>query len=134
MNIFMMQQTQMLRKGAHSQSGMVYNRLLKLVKVVGCVGGIGEDSKTYELNRATSERQPGSSMKPLAAVAPGLENKVITEATVYDDSPTRFGGEPFNNSTGYQGLITVKEAIAVSSNVVNMKIISMLEQIMLSSF
>ena len=111
------------KKGAHSQSGMVIIAY-KTGQVVGCVGGIGEDSKTYELNRATSERQPGSSMKPLAAVAPGLENKVITEATVYDDSPTRFGGEPFNNSTGYQGLITVKEAIAVSSNVVNMKIIS----------
>ena len=32
-------------------------------------------------------------MKPLAAVAPGLENNVITEATVYDDSPTKFGGD-----------------------------------------
>ena len=113
----------MLKKGAHSQSGMVIIDY-KTGQVVGCVGGLGEDSKTYGLDRATSQRQPGSSMKPLAAVAPGLENKVITEATVYDDSPTRFGGEPFNNSTGYQGLITVKEAIAVSSNVVNMKIIS----------
>ena len=110
-------------KGAHSQSGMVIIDY-KTGHVVGCVGGLGEDSETYELDRATSQRQPGSSMKPLAAVAPALENKVITEATVYDDSPTKFGGDPFNNSTGYQGLVTVKKAIEVSSNVVNMKIIS----------
>ena len=110
-------------KGAHSQSGMVIIDY-KTGHVVGCVGGLGEDSKTYELDRATSQRQPGSSMKPLAAIAPGLENNVITEATVYDDSPTKFGGEPFDNSTGYYGLVTVKKAIEVSSNVVNMKIMS----------
>ena len=110
-------------EGAHSQSGMVIIDHTN-GQVVGCVGGLGDDSPTYGLDRATSQRQAGSAMKPLAAVAPGLENNVITEATVYDDSPTRFGGDSFNNSTGYYGLITVKKAIEVSSNVVNLKIIS----------
>lgn len=110
-------------KGAHSQSGMVIIDHTN-GRVVGCVGGLGDDSPTYGLDRATSQRQAGSSMKTLAAIAPGLENNVITAATVYDDSPTKFGGDSYNNSTGYFGLITVRKAIEVSSNVVNMKIIS----------
>ena len=111
------------KEDAHSQSGMVIIDHTN-GQVVGCVGGLGEDSPTYGLDRATSERQQGSAMKPLAAIAPGLENGVITAATVYDDSVTKFGKDTFTNSTGYRGLITVRKAIEVSSNVVNMKIIS----------
>ena len=112
-------------KGAHTQSAMVIIDHSN-GQVVGCVGGLGEDSPSYGLDRATSkERQTGSSMKPLASVALGLENGVITAATVYDDSRTDFGGgyAP-NNSTGYRGLITVREAIKRSSNIVNIKILS----------
>ena len=112
-------------KGAHTQSGMVIIDHTN-GQVVGCVGGLGDDSPTYGTNRATSkERQTGSSIKPLAAVAPGIENGIITAATVYDDSKTDFGGgyEP-ENSTGYRGLITVRKAIEVSSNIVNIKILS----------
>ena len=97
-------------------------------QVVAEVGGLGDDSPTYGTNRATSMenggRQAGSSIKPLVAVAPGLENGVITAATVYDDSPTNFGDYPPQNSTGYLGLITVRKAIANSSNIVNIKILS----------
>ena len=112
-------------EGAHTQSAMVIIDHTN-GQVVGSVGGLGEDSPTYGYDRATSkERQTGSSMKPLAAVAPGLENGVITAATVYDDSRTDFGGgyTP-DNSTGYKGLITVREAIKWSSNIVNIKILS----------
>ncbi len=112
-------------EGAHTQSAMVIIDHSN-GQVVGCVGGLGEDSPSYGLDRATSkERQTGSSMKTLAAIAPGLENAVITAATVYDDSRTDFGGgySP-NNSTGYRGLITVREAIKWSSNIVNIKILS----------
>ena len=112
-------------KGAHTQSAMVIIDHSN-GQVVGCVGGLGDDSPSYGLDRATSkERQTGSSMKPLASVAPGLENGVINAATVYDDSTTNFGGgyTP-NNSTGYRGLITVREAIKWSSNIVNIKILS----------
>ena len=112
------------REDEHTQSGMVIIDHSN-GQVVAEVGGLGEDSPTYGTNRATNlDKQPGSSIKPLAAIAPGLEDGVITAATVYDDSPTTFGGEPYNNSTGYPGLITVREAIGRSSNLVNMKILS----------
>ena len=94
--------------------------------VVGTVGGLGKDvNPATQLNRATqSERQPGSAMKPLAAVAPGLEEKVITAATMYDDSPTSFGGISYANITGYPGIIPVRAGIERSSNIVNMKVLS----------
>ena len=111
------------KEDAHSQSGMVIIDHTN-GQVVGCVGGLGDDSPTYGLDRATSERQQGSAMKPLAAVGPALEEGVITAATIYDDSITKFGGETFTNSTGYDGLITVRKGIEKSSNIVNMKIIS----------
>ena len=111
-------------EGEHTQSAMVIMDH-KNGQVVGCVGGLGEDSPTYGTNRAIDAlRQPGSSIKPLSAVGAGLENNVITAATVYDDSPTKFGNDSFNNSTGYSGLITVRKALEKSSNIVNMKIVS----------
>ena len=111
-------------EGDHSQSAMVIIDHTN-GQVVGSVGGLGEDSPTYGKNRASDlNRQPGSSIKPLAAIAPGLEDNIITAATVYDDSPTSFGGESFSNSTGYLGLTTVRDAIKNSSNIVNMKILS----------
>lgn len=109
---------------AHTQSAMVIIDH-KTGYVVGTVGGLGEDSSTLGLNRAVdSYLQPGSSIKPIAAVGPGLEEKVITAATLYDDSPTSFGGMSFENSTGYPGIIPVRAAIERSSNIVNMKILS----------
>ena len=108
----------------HTQSAMVIIDHTN-GQVVASVGGLGDDSPTYGTNRASDlNKQPGSSIKPLAAIAPGLEDNIITAATVYDDSPTTFGGESYNNSTGYPGLTTVRDAIKRSSNIVNMKILS----------
>lgn len=109
--------------GSHSQSAMVIMDY-RTGSVVGCMGGLGTDVNAIGLNRINSPRQPGSSIKPLASIAPGLENNIITAATVYDDSPTTFGSYRPQNSTGYQGLCTVRKAIEVSANVVEVKIMS----------
>ena len=109
-----------------AQAGMVIIDY-KTGKVVGAVGALGDDSHAQDLNRAVDiSRQPGSSIKPLAVIAPGLEEKIITAATVYDDSKTNFGGGFTPNNAGgyYKGLCTVREAIEVSSNVVNAKILT----------
>ncbi len=116
--------TQGKKEKAHTQSAMVIIDH-KTGQVVGCVGGLGTDVSTINQNRATqSYLQPGSAIKPLAAIAPGLEEKVITAATMYDDSVTSFGGQTFYNSTGYPGIIPVRAAIERSSNIVNMKVLS----------
>lgn len=98
----------------------------KTGKVVAMGGALGNDEGLMGNNYATNkERQTGSSIKPLANIAPGLEEKVITASTLYYDNPTTFPGTPKwkpKNAGGYQGLCTVRKSIEVSSNIVNAKI------------
>lgn len=71
------------------------------------------------------QKQTGSSMKPIAVIAPGLESGTITGATVYLDQPTVFGGgwNP-KNYDGYRGLLTMRYAVAHSSNIPHAKAIT----------
>ena len=92
---------------------------------VVAMGGDLQEDQGEDYNYATSkERQTGSSIKPLANIAPGLEEKIITASTVYDDVRTKFKGLTYipKNAGGYQGLCTVRKAIETSSNIVNLKI------------
>lgn len=112
-----------LINSGHTQSAMVLIDH-KTGQVVGCMGGLGDDVNSIGQNRATqSKRQPGSSIKPIAAVAPGLESGIITAATVYDESATAFGSYTPNPHSGY-GLVTVRKAIEFSANTVPIKIVS----------
>lgn len=85
--------------------------------VIATVGGLGQKT-SFGLNRATqSPRQTGSSMKPLAVVAPGIEKGIITAATSFDDVPKTIGNKFVKNSTGYRGLCTTRYAIETSQNI-----------------
>ena len=108
----------------HTQAAMVIIDH-KTGQVVATMGGLGSDASTVGLNRATeATKQTGSSIKPLACEAPALENGIITAGTVYDDSYTEFGGNyhPHNSDYSFHGLITIREALAQSSNIVHLKI------------
>lgn len=88
-------------------------------EVLGCTGGLGEKEIFRGLNRATqSQRQTGSSIKPLAVLVPGIDKKIFTGATIYDDEEKTFedGYAPGNNS-GYLGEITVRRALESSQNI-----------------
>ena len=108
----------------HTQSAMVVIDH-KTGYVVGCMGGLGDDVDSNGQNRATqSHRQPGSSIKPIAADAPALEAGIITAATVYDESTTTFAGKYTPSPhRGYE-LITVRKGIEVSANTLHVKIMS----------
>lgn len=97
-------------------------------QVVACVGGLGEKDTARGLNRATqSTRQTGSSIKPLAVLAPGIDKKKFTAATVYADVETTFEGNycPVNYD-GYLGEATVRRAVESSQNI---PFVEMMEQI-----
>jgi len=95
----------------------------KTGEVLGVSGGLGEKVGA-NLNRSTQTvRQPGSAMKPIGVVAPALEEKVITLATVYDDVLTDFNGyKPKNDGDRYKELIGMRETLASSQNVPQIKI------------
>ena len=71
------------------------------------------------------KKQTGSSMKPLAVIAPGLEEKVITASTVYLDVKTRFSGnyEPVNYNS-FTGKKNIREFIKTSQNIPAVKIMA----------
>ena len=109
----------------HSQAAMVVIDY-KTGNVVGTVGGLGEKTESRGLNRATqSVRQTGSSIKPIAVIAPGLQEKVITAATAYMDQETDFGGKyiPKNQNGKYSNQsVNIRNFIAKSLNVPAVKI------------
>ena len=99
-------------KNQTTQSGMAIIDY-KTGNVVGVAGGLGEKNGAG-WNRATQmKKQTGSSIKPIADVAPALEEKIITPATVYDDVKTDFGGgyKPKNDGDRYRGLINIRQFI-----------------------
>ena len=92
--------------------------------VLATVGGLGPKTTAFGLNRATqSVRQPGSTMKPLAVLCPGIEAGVVTAGKVYDDIPYYSGkfANFKNYGYSYKGLTTVRYAIAASQNIPMLK-------------
>jgi penicillin-binding protein 1A len=99
-------------------------------EIVAMYGGSGEKTSSRTLNRATeTERQPGSSFKPIAVYGPALELELITAATVFDDVPSYLDPKnpeviyPKNyESNVFYGLTPVRNAIKSSVNVIAAKV------------
>ncbi len=92
-------------------------------RVLGLSGGIGE--KTTNLghsgfNRATDAiRQPGSTMKPISAYAPAIEDGMINYSSIVNDVATRYNGwTPKNWYNSYRGAVTTQYALEISINTI----------------
>lgn len=93
--------------------------------VVAMAGGMGEKTASRLSNRAsTAKRQPGSSIKPLAAYAPAIELGLINPSSVIDDAPINLedAAWPRNSYDYYKGRMTVFEAVEDSSNPVAVRV------------
>ena len=91
----------------------------KTGNVLGCVGGLGKKKESRSFNRATqSVRQTGSAIKPIAVLAPAIDKKVITAASVYDDVEKDFGNgyRPIDYSKPL-GKVTIRRALESSQNI-----------------
>jgi len=91
--------------------------------VLGIAGARGEKTGARLFNYATdAKRQPGSTIKPLSVYAPGIEYNIITQGSVYDDSPvlvdTRWPRNYDTSYAAYRGLMDVKEAVYRSVNTI----------------
>jgi penicillin-binding protein len=89
----------------------------------------GRDFYEEQLNHATQMvRQPGSTMKPIAAFLPALENGDIQPASIIDDIPIVFkdGSKGFhipnNWNLKFNGLITARHALNQSYNIPALKV------------
>jgi 1A family penicillin-binding protein len=98
------------------------------------------DENLGKVNIITSQRQPGSSFKPLV-YSYALENKMITPSTVLNDSPTTYKGvvlanlaprgdgsetyAPTNYDNTFRGQVLVRRALANSLNVPAVQVMAM---------
>lgn len=98
-------------------------------RVVGIIGGAGKKEGARSLNRATdSPRPPGSSIKPLSAYAPTMDQGDITwSSLVLDKSCTTVNGKQwpknYNGDYGSGGYVTVQNALARSLNTIPARLI-----------
>lgn len=112
-------------KGLEQVAGMMIDH-----RTGGILGMIeGRDFYTEQMNYATQMiRQPGSTMKPIAAFLPALEKGLVQPASIIDDSPVIFkDGQkgyhiPGNSSGGYKGLVTARTALNESRNIPALKL------------
>ena len=103
-------------------------------KIVAMSGGVGEKSGNFITNRATQSQRPaGSSTKPLSIYGPALEYGIITQNTLVDDAApnttVQLSGTswyPRNSGNTYNGIITIREALAKSLNTVAAQILDKL--------
>lgn len=89
----------------------------------------GRDFFLEQLNHATQmTRQPGSTMKPIAAYIPALEEGLIQPGQVIDDIPillpdwTKKYHIPNNHNNRFHGLITARTALNQSYNIPAIKL------------
>ncbi|MDO5441054.1 MAG: transglycosylase domain-containing protein [Bacillota bacterium] len=90
--------------------------------ILGMIGGRNIDGKLL-YNRATSTRQPGSSIKPLAVYSLALQlgangRAGFTAAMPIDDAPILYAGQlwPKNWYAGYTGITNLRHAVEQSIN------------------
>lgn len=116
--------------GEIPQSAMVITD--KQGNIVGIAGGRGEKTSSRGFSYASdARRQPGSSLKPLSAYGPAMDNGIVTpDSTIYDRAlmedeegnpwPMNDGKYP----TGRQ--LTIKEGMTRSLNTVSAQLLKTL--------
>lgn len=90
------------------------------------VGSLDWDNQKFgKVNMAIAPRQPGSSFKPIVYVS-AFEKKMITPATLLDDTPTVFANnyKPKNYDDKYRGHVSVRYALANSLNIPAVRVAS----------
>ncbi len=87
--------------------------------VVGVCGGKGKKEANLLLNRAVdSKRQPGSSIKPIAAYGPAVELDLLTPSSIIVDEPFEYNDwKPNNWYKGFKGNVSMREAVVQSMNI-----------------
>lgn len=84
-----------------------------------------EDTRGYNM-ASRAQRQPGSSIKPLAVYAPALEMNLVNPYSVFEDGPPMLlNGDawPSNVNHRYTGQMTVSRAVADSTNTVAVRVL-----------
>lgn len=114
------------KKTVQIQSGMAIIDH-KTGYVVAIRGVLGEKTPWGTNRAAEAGHQPGSSIKPIAVIAPSLQEGLITAGTVVDDTPVKYGSyAPKNSGGGFTGLMNIRSILRVSRNIPEVKMMQKL--------
>ena len=97
--------------------------------VLGVIGARGKKETNGNWNNVTmSERQPGSSFKPIAVYSQAVESGIAGYSTIVDDYPVNVNPAtgnvwPYNSPNQYRGYTSVCDAIIRSVNTVAVRLI-----------
>lgn len=112
-------------RGIEQTAGMMIDN--KTGSILGMIEG--RDFNIEQMNYATQMvRQPGSTMKPIAAYLPAIDAGLIQPASILDDAPiilkdgTKGFHIPKNANNRYQGLVTARYALNKSLNLPALKL------------
>ena len=100
--------------------------------LIAIIGGAGKKEGNYLLNFATASITPASTLKPIALYAPLLDmgfrpNSVFEDMPLYyKETNGMITAYPKNSPDGYDGDITLSDAIAYSKNTVAVSIYNIL--------
>ncbi len=98
--------------------------------VLGAVGGLGKKETAFGTNRINVPKQTGSSMKPIAVIAPSLEKGLITAGSVVDDVPIdRYKGKLKNWYSPNKGLSNIRYMLRISQNTTEAQLLEKLTPI-----
>jgi Membrane carboxypeptidase (penicillin-binding protein) len=120
----------------HEEKGIEQVAAMMIDHKTGAILGMieGRDFYVEQMNYATQmTRQPGSTMKTIAAYLPAIEMGLVQPASVLDDAPIvlkdgqkgfHFPKNSAGNSShgGYNGLVTAREALNRSLNLPALKV------------
>jgi membrane carboxypeptidase/penicillin-binding protein len=99
----------------------------EILAMVGSKDYYATDSGSF--NATTAMRQPGSAIKPIN-YAIGIENKIVTPATVFNDVPTCFNAIPIgycprNYDGNWHGPVQLRFALGNSYNIPAVKMLKL---------
>ena len=108
-------------EGRHVEDGAVVVLDNASGEVLAWVGGSGSLSQAPQVDHVSARRQPGSTLKPFVYEL-AFEQRVITPATLLDDSPAQIGTAsglymPQNYDHRFKGWVSARTALAASINV-----------------
>ncbi|MBQ6847870.1 MAG: transglycosylase domain-containing protein [Clostridia bacterium] len=98
-------------------------------RVKAMVGSLGEKTDNRGWNNAIDAvRQPGSTMKPIAAYAPAIEQDLIHFSSILNDTKTNYNGwTPVNWYGSYWGNVTTQYALERSINAIPVYLVNKLK-------
>src|SRR5699024_4024474 len=106
-------ETESITQPIQAGAVLIENASGKIISFVGNRDASVDNHFNFAMNAI---RRPGSTFKPLAVYATGMDLGILQHATILADVPDRPGYNPENYGKTHYGLVTAREALKKSHN------------------